>query len=99
QVLLHKTLGEGLAGLEISGGQWRVVNGLLQQSGTQQSGVRVFTGDKQWTDYTVSVKARKVSGNEGFNLIFRALDERNFASLTVGGKGNTRTGFAMRANN
>src|SRR5689334_19485529 len=69
QVLLHKSLAEGMTGLQVSGGQWGVLDGVLQQSGTQETGVRVFTGDKEWTDYTVSVKARKLSGKEGFFLV------------------------------
>jgi len=99
KVVLHKSLAEGMADLQVSGGQWSVVDGALQQGAMQTTGLRVFTGDKEWTDYTVSVKARKISGNEGFYLIFRATDERNMASFTVGGAGNTKAHLSMRVNN
>jgi len=99
KVLLHKSLAEGMTDLKVSSGQWSVVDGALQQSSTQQTGMRVFTGDKEWTDYTVTVKARKISGNEGFYLIFRASDDRNLASFNVGGAGNTKAHLSMRVNN
>src|SRR5436309_445115 len=49
KVLLQKSLAEGMTGLQVSGGQWSVIDGTLQQSGTQETGVRVFTGDREWT--------------------------------------------------
>src|SRR5206468_10144044 len=84
---------------ESGGGQWEIRDGVLQQSRMQAAGMRVFAGDKDWTDYTVSVKGRKISGNEGFYLVFRMRDEQNLASLTLGGAANTKTQFSMRVNN
>ena len=84
-VLLHKTLAEGLADFDVSGGQWKVIDGVLQQSNTDAKSLTVSTGDKSWTDYVVTVKARKVTGKEGFSLGFRALDSKNFACLNGGG--------------
>jgi len=98
QVLLRKSLAEGLAGLELSGGQWRVVGSVLQQSSTAANGMNIFIGDKTWTDYVVSVKARKVTGKEGFSLGFRTLDSKNFACLNVGGWNNTKTQFGITLN-
>jgi len=97
QVLLHKTLSEALTDFDLSGGgqQWKVLDNVLQQSGTDATGVNVFVGEKKWTDYTVSVKARKVSGKEGFSLSFRALDSKNFACFNVGGWGNTKAQFGI----
>jgi hypothetical protein len=96
KVLLHKSLSAGTADFDLSGGgQWRVFDYVLQQSNTDARGMNIFTGDKNWTDYAVSVKARKVSGKEGFSLCFRALDSDNFACLNVGGWSNARTQFGI----
>lgn len=99
QVLLHKTLAEGLADFDLSGGgQWKVLDNVLQQSSTDAKGMNIFTGDQDWTDYVVSVKARKVTGKEGFSLGFRALDSKNFACLNVGGWNNTKVQFGITLN-
>jgi hypothetical protein len=90
QLVLEKTLAEGLADFDTSGGQWKIIDGTLQQSAADGKGVFVSAGDKTWTDYTVSVKARKVTGKEGFSLSFRALDSKNFACLNAGGWNNTQ---------
>jgi hypothetical protein len=90
KVLVEKSLAEGLLDLEVVAGQWKVVDGVLQQSGTESKGVHVITGDANWTDYTASVKARKLSGKEGFLLLFRRRDAKNFAVFNVGGWDNTK---------
>ena len=98
-VLFHKTLAEGVADFDLSGGgQWKVVDNTLQQSSTDAKGMNIFIGDKEWTDYVVSVKARKVTGKEGFSLGFRALDNKNFACLNVGGWSNTKAQFGITVN-
>ena len=99
QVLLNKSLSTGLADFDLSGGgQWKVVDFVLQQSSTDARGMNIFTGDQGWTDYAVSVKARKLSGKEGFSLGFRAESPENFACLNVGGWNNTKTQFGITIN-
>jgi len=99
KVLLTKTLAEGLTDFDLSGGgQWKVTDNVLQQSSTAATGMNIFTGDKAWTDYVVTVQARKVSGTEGFSLAVRALDSKNFACLNVGGWGNTKAQFGITTN-
>jgi len=98
RVLLGKSLSEGLAGFDVFAGQWKVIDGVLQQSSLDAKGMNAFTGDKSWTDYVVSVKARKVTGKEGFSLGFRAKDDRNFACLNVGGWNNTKAQFGITIN-
>jgi len=50
------------------GGQWSVVNGAFRQG--RNGRASRFIGDESWTDYTLTLKARKLSGNEGFLIIF-----------------------------
>jgi hypothetical protein len=98
RVLLDRTLGEGLSGVNVFAGQWQLVDGVLQQSALDAKGMNVFTGDTNWTDYIVTVKARKIAGKEGFSLGFRARDDRNFACLNVGGWNNTKAQFGVTIN-
>ena len=51
--------------------------------------VRAIAGDKTWTDYTYSLKARKLGGAEGFLILFRVQDENAKAWWNIGGWGNT----------
>jgi len=99
QVLLHKSLAESIVDFDLSGGgQWKVLDHVLQQSSTDTKGMNIFTGEKDWTDYVVSVKARKITGKEGFSLGFRAIDAKNFVCLNVGGWDNTKAQFGITIN-
>src|SRR5262249_23806731 len=55
----------------LGGGEWKVQDGAARQSSTRD-GCFLVAGDPSWTDYTVSVKARKISGREGFLLRFNS---------------------------
>jgi alpha-L-arabinofuranosidase len=50
-------------------GAWSVQDGVLRQSAIA-SGVTAFAGDPAWTDYTITLKARKLSGENGFQIYF-----------------------------
>ncbi len=55
-------------------GEWSVADGALRQNNENQN-VRAIAGDKSWTDYTLSLKARKLGGAEGFLVLFRVNNE------------------------
>lgn len=44
QVVLAKTLAEGLADFDVSGGQWKVLDNVLQQSSTEAKGIHILNG-------------------------------------------------------
>jgi alpha-L-arabinofuranosidase len=48
-------------------------------------------GDPDWQDYTYSVKARKISGSEGFLVMFHVRGRNSYVWWNVGGWGNTRS--------
>jgi len=98
QTILQKSLADGLTDFDVGAGQWKIIDGFLQQSSPDAAGMNIFTGSKSWTDYVVTVKARKVTGKEGFSLSFRAVDKKNFACLNVGGWNNTKTQFGLTIN-
>ena len=55
-------------------------------------------GDPKWTDYTYSVKARKLGGAEGFLILFHVQDSDNFTWWNVGGWQNSRSALERTAN-
>jgi len=73
------------------GDEWDVKNGAWSHVGREVrvpgDGVdlHVFAGDRAWTDYAVRVQAKKEEGQEGFLIIFRALDDDNFYWWNLGG--------------
>jgi len=90
QTLYKTDFAAGDADWKKGEGSWKVVDGALQQSGDLENS-RATAGSDDWTDYTYHVKARKISGNEGFLILFHHIDDANWAWLNVGGWGNSRT--------
>lgn len=81
-----------LDGMQTGRGDWRVNNGVIQQT-SDETDARALFGDPMWSDYTLSLKARKVSGNEGFLILFAAPDATAKSWLNLGGWGNTQHGI------
>lgn len=71
-------------------GKWVVKDGKLQQTGMDTDCRMSLTND-QWSDYTLTLKATKKSGNEGFLVGFAATDKDNYNWYNIGGWGNTQT--------
>ncbi len=72
------------------GSDWSVVDGAYRQSALGNDR-RSFAGDTDWTDYTLTLQARKISGTEGFMVIFHAPNRNNLVRWNIGGWGNTAT--------
>ena len=72
------------------GSEWSLVDGAYRQSALGNDR-RSFAGDTDWTDYTLTLKARKISGTEGFMIIFHAPNRNNLVRWNIGGWGNTST--------
>ena len=96
QTLLDVDLSKGKEGWRFAGGDWSVRDGSLIQTGAGEN-IHAIIGDKNWTDYTFSLKARKISGNEGFLIMCRAQDENDRSWWNIGGWGNTRHGLEIGA--
>jgi alpha-L-arabinofuranosidase len=88
--LLEGDFSRGLEGWRRERGQWNIASGALAQTG-EGTDLRITAGDPAWTDYSLSLKARKTSGSEGFLILFRLKDAGNFYWLNIGGWGNTLT--------
>lgn len=89
KVLAECDFAKGSAGWNSRSGQWSVVDGAYRQS-ARETDIRSIFGDTTWSDYTISLKARKIGGAEGFLIMFHVLDNDNFAWWNIGGWGNSR---------
>jgi alpha-L-arabinofuranosidase len=69
-------------------GEWSVQDGVLKQSAIA-TGVTAFIGDKSWKDYTITVKARKLSGENGFQIYFHNTNEGDRIRWDIGGYNNS----------
>ena len=76
-ILYRSDFQPGAHGWRTSNGRWIANNNVFIQS-AQVMDARAVTGDTAWSDYTVSVKARKLGGREGFRVMFNVQDDRNW---------------------
>lgn len=73
-------------------GRWTARDGVLAQTDIRATST-AWTSEMIWTDYTVSLKARKVSGAEGFIIVVRNHERNTRVQWNVGGWGNTQHGI------
>lgn len=78
----------------LGSGDWKAQGGMLTQNSTAEN-VRAVFGDRKWTDYTLSLKARKISGAEGFLILFRTARDNEKSWWNIGGWGNKRHGLEI----
>ena len=91
KTLLSSDATKDISAWRFTGRKWVIQDDALRPS-VSDTETWALIGDPNWTDYTIRLKARKVSGNEGFLILFHAAGEDNFFWWNVGGWGNTRTG-------
>ena len=73
-------------------GRWSVVDGVLRQSGREQD-ARFWLNDKNWSKYTLHLRARKLGGAEGFLVMFHVENARDWTWANFAGWGNTQHAF------
>ena len=79
---------------KLGGGNWSVKDGALQETAEKEF-IRAIAGDKSWTDYTLELKARKISGREGFLILFHVGDDEDRVWWNLGGWENTSHGIEL----
>lgn len=72
------------------GGRWSDENGVRRQN-DQAVGLS-YIGDENWSDYTLTLKARKIKGAEGFLIVFGRKSEEKYW-WNIGGWGNAEHGI------
>jgi len=90
--LYQSHLDQGDAEWKPGAGTWQIQDGALAQTSDNENQTSTV-GSPDWTDYTYSLKAKKISGAEGFLILFHVKDSNNFIWWNIGGWGNTRTGL------
>jgi alpha-L-arabinofuranosidase len=95
--LFKADFANGLSGFVPGAGSWSVKDGALAQS-SNATDCRAVAGDVNWTDYTYRVKARKISGDEGFLVLFHVENRNNYIWWNIGGWGNMRTALERSLN-
>ncbi|MBP7049435.1 MAG: hypothetical protein KBE65_00305 [Phycisphaerae bacterium] len=85
QVLYASDSSNGSADWRPDGGEWSLVEGAYRQ-GRQAVGLSYF-GDETWFGYTLTLKARKLRGDEGFLVVFGRKGQSKYW-WNVGGWGN-----------
>jgi alpha-L-arabinofuranosidase len=68
-------------------GQWQIDGGDARQD-SLLTDCRAVGGDPSWTDYTLTLKARKLSGSEGFLIHFHVRGQDDYFRWNIGGWGN-----------
>jgi alpha-L-arabinofuranosidase len=77
---------------QTTSGRWQVAEGVYRQS---REAISFSTfGESTWSDYTLTLKARKLSGNEGF-LIMVGTSEEDRLWWNLGGWGNQEHGIEL----
>lgn len=94
EVLFSGDFSRGLNGWDTRGGEWSIIDGAMHQKSLGDN-IRAFAGDKKWSNYTFSLKARKISGEEGFLIPFAVQNEDAKVWWNIGGWGNTRHALEM----
>jgi alpha-L-arabinofuranosidase len=88
RVLYASDFTKGLEGWKTAGGDWTVVDGALRQNAVGEN-IRAVAGNPAWTNYTLTLKARKLDGNEGFLVLFQTPDIAHPVWWNLGGWDNT----------
>ena len=88
RTLLTADLTKDTHAWQSNGGAWNLQDQAIRPS-AEDAETWITTGDPNWTDYTIHVQARKLSGPEGFLVLFHTQDGSNYRWWNVGGWGNT----------
>jgi len=90
KVLFESDFSKGTEGWKLlgNGANWNVQDGALRQNAEKEF-IRALAGERKWTDYTLTLKARKLSGAEGFLVLFHINGPEDRTWWNIGGWGNT----------
>lgn len=90
----------GTNGWRVFNGTWSTNTGVYQQTAqiTDCYSTYLNGGSTNWANYTITLRARKTGGAEGFLVLFNYLDDNNWTWWNVGGWNNTLDGIEQMAN-
>jgi alpha-L-arabinofuranosidase len=88
RVLFESDFSKNIDKWQKAGGEWSVKDGVLHQAALTGNS-SVYFGDKSWADYTITLKGRKISGENGIQLFFRNQSKDDQMRWELGGNKNT----------
>ena len=94
RTLYASDFAKGTNGWRFLDGSWSARDGALRQSSLDMNVRAVLTG-RRFTNFTYSLKARKLSGDEGFLVLFNVTDEGAKSWWNIGGWGNDHHALEM----
>lgn len=94
QTLFTSDFSTGMAGWQMLRGKWETAGGVLQQTAIQENAF-ALAGDPAWLDYTLTLKARKLDGAEGFLVLFQTANEEQPTWWNLGGWRNQNHGLLL----
>jgi alpha-L-arabinofuranosidase len=94
KTLFASDFSRGTLGWQLSNGNWSTTDSALRQDSGNEN-VRAITGNPGWTDYSITLKARKLGGNEGFLILFRMNRDCVKNWWNLGGWGNSGDGLEI----
>jgi hypothetical protein len=94
QTLFASDFSKPIENWKTTGNAWEIADGVLRQS-SSAANMRALVGDTSWSDYTLSLKARKTGGKEGFLIIFGSPGDDTKSWWNLGGWGNTKHALEM----
>ena len=89
-VLYSVNSAEAASGWKADTGDWSWDGAVLKQT-SNATNCRARAGDPAWTDYVYTLKARKISGAEGFMIMFHVRGIDDYLWWNIGGWNNSRT--------
>lgn len=75
-----------------SSGKWLVTEGAYRQADSNAVST-AYAGEKGWADYTLTLRARKLDGVEGFIIVVRNSGPGSQVQWNLGGWGNRQHGI------
>jgi alpha-L-arabinofuranosidase len=72
------------------GGDWKAIDGALRQTAGAEGARAVFGNQADWHDCTLTLKARKLGGAEGFLILFNQKGKNAKSWWNLGGWGNSK---------
>ncbi|HBF35196.1 TPA: hypothetical protein DDW35_11610 [Candidatus Sumerlaeota bacterium] len=82
--------GDSLNGWKKGAGKWAAQDGVIKQTGNESPSQLLIEG-KNWSDCTLTLKARKTGGAEGFVIPFGVKNLDDSCRWNIGGWGNKQS--------
>ena len=89
KTLYRSDFSNGMSGFNRMTGNWLSKSGAIRQSGNEEGAFAALSGN-DFSNYTLTLKARKTGGSEGFLIRFNSTGDGNYMMWNLGGWSNTR---------